>query len=209
MAILFFDLDGTLTDPAEGIIGCLRHTFEMMGIKDVPDDLNWCIGPPLHESLATLLGPNRAGEAIAIYRAQFAKTGLYQNEVYQGMPALLADLNARGHSLYVATSKVKIFADRILEHFDLAQHFNHAFGSELDGTRSKKGDLLAFALKETGCRADDAFMIGDRKFDIIGAQANSIASIGVTWGYGSLNELQEAGAGKIVGSVAELGAFFG
>lgn len=209
MTTLFFDLDGTLIDPAEGIINCLHHAFDTLGIKDVPEDLHWCIGPPLHESLATLVGPDRVDEALAAYRKRYGELGLYEHVVYDGIPDLLADLNRQGYQLCLATSKVKVFADRILTHFDLAQHFQHAFGSELDGSLSNKAELLAHGLAVTGVAAADAVMIGDRKFDMIGASANDIATIGVTWGYGSVEELEQAGAGRLVASVADLAGLFG
>lgn len=204
MKSLFFDLDGTLTDPKPGIEACIRHTLVQMNVEVLDDDLDWCIGPPLQESFGQMVGAARTEEAIAIYRERFARTGLYENAVYSGIEACLSGLKDEGFELYVATSKVRLFACRILEHFGLASYFTDVFGAELNGLRSNKAELLSYALDLTGRSAAESVMIGDRKHDAIGAKANGLRSIGVEWGYGSVAELEEVGVDYRVATRPEL-----
>jgi phosphoglycolate phosphatase len=193
---LFFDLDGTLTDPKPGITGSIQYALEKLD-RAVPsqDELTWCIGPPLRASFVALLGgEEHADRAVALYRERFGDVGLFENSLYPDIPAVLATLAQSPRRLFVATSKPHVFASRIIEHFGLAGHFERVFGSELDGTRVHKADLLAYALAETGVDPSQALMIGDRSHDVVGAIANGIDAVGVTYGYGSGEELIEAGA---------------
>ena len=206
MVSLFFDLDGTLTDPKAGIISSTYYALDKLGISQKPEDLDWVIGPPLPESFAILVGADRAEEGVLAYREHYSVTGLFENEVYPGICELLADLKAAGHPLYVATSKPHVFANPILERFGLASYFDAVFGAELDGTHGHKGDLLAYALAQTGADPKDSIMLGDRKHDIIGGKANGMKTISVLWGYGSVAEFEAAGTDRIVASIDELRA---
>jgi len=192
---LLFDLDGTLTDPQEGIVGSIQYALKKFSV-DYKDDLTWCIGPPLQESFASILNTKNKetlDTAIVYYRERFATTGLFENKVYEGIPELLDTLQASGHRLFIATSKPKVFADKILKHFDLAHFFESIYGSELDGTRSNKAELIKYILETERLDAKVTLMIGDRKHDILGARANDLVSIGVAWGYGKNAELKDAG----------------
>jgi phosphoglycolate phosphatase len=204
---LFFDLDGTLTDPYEGISASLRHGMAAVGKPLAQDaDLRWCIGPPLQGSIAKLLGPDAdalEGAVLEHYRERFKAQGMFENKVYPGIPETLAGLGSR-YRLLVATSKPRVFAERILEHFQLRAHFAAVYGSELDGTRSKKAELLAWALQQESLRASDTLMIGDRAEDMLGANANGISAVGVLWGYGDEGELRSAGAAKVLGKPRDL-----
>ena len=203
---IFFDLDGTLTDPARGIVACIWHAMDRLGLERPPaEKLTQYIGPPLAESLATLVGDARAEDALHHYRARYGETGWRENAVYAGIDDMLARLRGSGFELYVATSKVQVFATRILSHFELDGYFSGVFGAELDGRRADKSDLLQFALASTGTSAG-AVMIGDRRYDVAGAQSNGMRSIGVTWGFGSRDELIEAGADVLVDTPQEIAA---
>ena len=195
---LLFDLDGTLTDPFVGITESIRFAMTRLGRPAPPPEaLAWCIGPPLKQSFVQLLATADealADDALALYRERFGATGLYENRVYAGIPRVLEALGARGHDLFVATAKPGVFADRILDHFGLARYFRAIYGSELDGTRSEKADLIAHILERESIAAAEAVMIGDRKHDILGARQNGMAGYGVLWGYGSKPELEMAGA---------------
>ncbi len=195
MSAVCFDLDGTLTDPKEGIIGCIRYALEKLGAPqpDSDDDLTWCIGPPLLGSFEHLVG-DKAPEALALYRERFGDVGLFENAVYPGIREVLEELAGQGRRLFVATSKPTVYAVRILEHFELHDFFEHIYGSELDGTRADKTELLAWVLAQSELQASSAVMIGDRRHDVIGARNNGIDAIGVLYGYGSSDELSEAGA---------------
>jgi len=203
-----FDLDGTLTDPKLGITNCIRHALERLDREAPPaDDLTWCIGPPLLESFATLLGDrDEAEQALALYRERFSTVGLYENAVYPGIPDVLAACRQAGYRLVVATSKPTVYARRILDHFGLSRCFEAVCGSELDGTRSDKTELLRWVLAEHDIDAASATMIGDRRHDIIGARNNGMHAIGVTYGYGSRDELTAAEADLIVDCPGELAA---
>ena len=196
---IYFDLDGTLTDPKPGITGSIQYALQKLDLP-VPsqDALTWCIGPPLRASFATLLGGEKLADlAVSFYRERFADVGLYENSLYPGITDVLTTLGHAGRRMFVATSKPRIFADRIVEHFGLTGHFERVYGSELDGTRVHKTDLLAYALETTGVSASQALMIGDRSHDMIGARNNGIGAIGVLYGYGSREELIGAGASHV------------
>ncbi len=203
--VAFFDLDGTLTDPKPGICGSVQHALRELGLAaPAQDDLEWVIGPPMIESLRKLVGPDRADEALKLYRARYGDVGLFENRVYDGILDLLARLTAEGWRLYVATSKAEPYAVRIVEHFGLAPYFARVYGSGLDGSLMHKDALLAHALSETGVAPRAATMVGDRKFDVLGARANGLRTIGVAWGYGAREELEAAGAAAIVATPAEV-----
>ena len=199
MDAIFFDLDGTLTDPKPGITRSIQYALDKLGQPTIPteDELTWCIGPPLRASFVKLLGEASADLAVSLYRERFSEIGLYENSVYAGIPDVLGALRSSGHRLFVATSKAHVFADRIIDHFDLREHFERVFGAELDGTRADKSDLLAYALKTAAVESSHAIMIGDRSHDMIGARNNGIKGIGVLYGYGSEQELMAAGASQL------------
>lgn len=205
---LFFDLDGTLTDPREGIVGCLRHALQGLGVAPPADeDLARLNGPPLHRSFSELLGAQRqhlVPNALELYRARFTTVGMFENRVYAGIPEGLSTLQDAGWRLSVVTSKPHRFAVPILEHFSLNQHFASVYGSELTGERSDKAELIAHALHTEGASVSQVIMIGDRSHDILGARANDVASRGVLWGYGSRTALTAAGAHALYETVAEL-----
>lgn len=202
---VFFDLDGTLTDPKIGITRSIQYALEKLGAESpTTDELTWCIGPPLLENFEKLLDADRAPEAVTLYRERFATVGLYENSPYPGIHDLLTRLRDRRTRLVVASSKPEVFVRRILEHFGLIEFFGDVFGSELDGTRTDKTELLRHALDRTGIDPKQAVMVGDRRHDIIGAHNNQISSIGALYGYGSREELENAGAKRLATSPDQL-----
>ncbi|WP_346909653.1 HAD hydrolase-like protein [uncultured Roseibium sp.] len=209
---LLFDLDGTLTDPFVGITRSIQHALERMGAAHIPEaeDLRWCIGPPLWESFGVLLdSDDRAVQdrAVAFYRERYTTEGLFENTIIEGVERLVADLEASGRRMFVATSKPHTYAARIIEHFGLLPHFGKVYGSELDGTRSAKADLIAFILEQESIASTDCIMVGDRKHDLIGAKANKVAALGVTWGYGSREELEAEHPAAIFDRPQDLGSW--
>ena len=204
-----FDLDGTLTDSRPGILACIRYALERAGIEPPHDkDLQRYIGPPLTHSFAQLLSVEVSApgvaEAIVRYRERFTATGMFENAVYDRIPAVLDDVASRGARLYVATSKPRVFAERILEHFGLADRFVAIFGSELDGRLAEKPELIAHVLANAGLDPLDSVMIGDREHDMLGAVHNGVYPAGVLWGYGSDEELRNAGAKHLLAAPAEI-----
>lgn len=206
---VYFDLDGTLTDPKPGITRSIQYALTRLD-RPAPseDELTWCIGPPLQASFRTLLGRDDLAErAVVLYRERFVDIGMFENSVYPGVVEVLAALT--GRRLFVATSKPLVYAARIIAHFGLDVHFEQVFGAELDGTRADKTDLLDFALKAAGVDPTRAIMVGDRRHDMVGARNNAMAAIGVLYGYGSEAELVAAGAQHLCGSPAEIIAALG
>jgi phosphoglycolate phosphatase len=209
IAHVLFDLDGTLTDPAEGITQSIRHALRILGLLTPPNsDLVRYIGPPLRNTFAQLLGRNpgdaQVERAIGLYRERFSSVGLFENRLYPGVPEMLESLLEAGFGLYVATSKPQAFAVSICEHFGLHRYLSGIYGPELKGWFDDKGDLLAHLLSEEGIPAKDALMVGDREHDIMAAQKNGILSAGVTYGYGTREELKQAGATHICTSVVDI-----
>ena len=205
---ILFDLDGTLTDPFDGITTCLSHALSELGRTPPPQSrLKWCIGPPLADSFRKLLGTreqNIISEAVELYRQRFARVGLYENRVYPGITESLEKLFSMNHRLYVATSKPALFAQRIIDHFNLQHYFTAIYGSELDGTNNNKGELIKLILDREHIDPGQALMIGDRKHDIIGAQHNAVRCLAVLWGYGTKKELELAGADGLIPVTEEL-----
>ena len=197
MDTIYFDLDGTLTDPKPGITRSIQYALQKLDHPTIPteDELTWCIGPPLRASFVRLLGAETSADlAVSYYRERFSDIGLYENGVYDGIGEVLTSLCASGHRLFVATSKPHVFAERIIDHFGLRDHFERVFGSELDGTRVDKSHLLEYALKQASVDPSKTLMIGDRSHDMVGAVNNGMKGIGVLYGYGSQDELLAAGA---------------
>jgi phosphoglycolate phosphatase len=207
-SIVFFDLDGTLTDPTEGITRSVQYALARLGV-DEPDRtrLRPFIGPPLHQSFIRFYGfdEGQSWRAVEAYREYFARQGMYENLLFSGVPELLAELRAAGRTLYVVTSKPTHFAVPIVAHFGLTDFFARVIGSELDLTNTDKPTLVRLARALHPDEPDDAFvMIGDREHDIIGAQANGLDSVGVTYGAGDEAEIAAVGPTHIAHSVAEL-----
>ncbi|MGE6346111.1 HAD family hydrolase [Bacillus mycoides] len=206
-----FDLDGTLTDPKEGIINAVLYVLEKMGIEEVNiSELDSFIGPPIQQSFADRYNMNEieVERAVFYFREYLKQSGLLENKVYDGIGALLQELKDAGNRLFVATSKPTVFAKQVIEHFQLTSFFEETVGSNLDGTRIKKEEIIAHILQiNEELQKEEMVMIGDRKHDVIGANSNGIASIGVLYGYGNENELSDAGASHIVKDVEELQSF--
>jgi phosphoglycolate phosphatase len=210
-AWIFFDLDGTLTDPGEGITNSVAYALKKEGIEPPPkEELYTFIGPPLVDSFMKLYGfsRERALRAVEEYREYFRDRGIFENRVYDGIPRLLEELCAKGKRLVLATSKPELFAKRILAHFDLERYFTFAAGALMDETRTKKADVIAYAL--TSCGITDpssVLMVGDRLHDVEGAKACGMDSLGVLYGYGSREELTEAGATYLAERVEDVKRF--
>lgn len=204
---LLFDLDGTLTDPMVGITSSVQYALEKFGIHvRYLKELIPFIGPPLAESFQKFYGFSKedAEKAIQYYREYYAPKGIFENEVYEGIPEMLAHLTEAGFTLLVATSKPTVFARKVLKHFGMEDYFSFVGGSELDGSRTKKAEVISYILKTCGIEAKEAIMIGDRRHDIEGGKACGLESVGVLYGYGTEQELTEAGADHIIRTVAEL-----
>ena len=196
---LLFDLDGTLTDSTEGILNCLIYAIERMGFE-VPEDTNIFLGPPIRQSFAEFLGMNgeQVDEAVRIFRERYSDTGLFENRVYDGIPGMLERLKSGGKRLMVATSKPQVYAVRIFERFGLAQYFEIVGGAELDGSRDYKDEVIEYVLAKAGITdRSTVLMIGDRRQDVLGAHKTDIECMGILWGYGSGEELTQAGADYI------------
>ncbi|QWH00707.1 HAD family hydrolase [Bacillus mycoides] len=203
-----FDLDGTLTDPKEGIINSVLYALEKIGIEEVNiSELDSFIGPPIQQSFVDRYNMNEieVERAVFYFREYLKQSGLLENKVYDGITTLLQELKDAGNRLFVATSKPTVFAKQVIEHFQLTTFFEEIVGSNLDGTRIQKEEIIAHILQTNEeLKKEEMVMIGDRKHDVIGANSNGIASIGVLYGYGSEIELSDAGAIHIVKDVEEL-----
>jgi phosphoglycolate phosphatase len=203
----FMDLDGTVTDPKEGITKSVAYALKHYGIQiDNLDSLCKFIGPPLTKSFQQYYGftEEESKEAVQKYREYYVPYGIYENYLYDGMESLLKNVVKNGGRIVLATSKPQIFAEQILQHFHIDEYFTFIAGSNMDLSRSKKGEVIEYALTALGIPAENVIMIGDREHDIIGARENNLPSIGVTYGYGSREELSDAKADYIVQSVSEL-----
>ncbi|MBC8144322.1 MAG: HAD-IA family hydrolase, partial [bacterium] len=195
---VLFDLDGTLTDPYEGITRCLQHALSELG-HDIRTqiELRSCIGPPLRQTFASLLATDDSElieRAVAHYRERFFSVGLFENELYAGTIEMLEALQRNGHRMFIVTSKVASAASRIIEYFGIAQFFERVYGSDLDGRFDDKGELIAHVLIENGLHPSHCVMVGDRLHDIQAARRNEMSSIGATWGFAVDDELSVAGA---------------
>ena len=211
---ILFDLDGTLTDPKLGITSSVQYALKAFGIDEPDlDKLEPFIGPPLRDSFMKFYGldADQAEEAVAKYRERFQDQGIFENQVYNGIPQMLRTLQGKGIHLAVASSKPQVYVERILKHFHIDKYFDVVVGSELDGRRENKNEVIEEALRRLfqgkNIRTDQVYMVGDRSFDVEGARALHVESVGVTYGYGSMEELKSAKADYIVRSVGELEKF--
>lgn len=201
------DLDGTITDPKEGITKSVAYALRYYGIQvENLDTLEKFIGPPLSDSFQEFYGfeEEKSLEAVEKYREYFKDRGIFENKLYPGMEKLLKTIVGQGGKIALATSKPEVFAKRILEHFQIAEYFTFTAGSTLDTTRNTKGAVIRYALEHLGISGEDAVMVGDRRHDVIGAKENGMECIGVLFGYGDRAELEEAGADEIVETVEQL-----
>ena len=205
---ILLDLDGTLIDSKPGIVASFHTMLRALGHEPDPAiDLSFVIGPPLDDVVGEVLGhygDTRIAEGMAAYRQSYGETGMFDCTAYDGIPQMLERLSSAGMQLYLATSKRSVFAKAILNRLDLAARFRGIYGSEPDGSIDHKPELVAHILSRERIAPADAVMIGDRRFDIAGAQANHVSTIGVLWGYGSREELAQAGADRLVSSPTEL-----
>lgn len=203
---VLLDLDGTLTDPHVGITRCIQYALKGMGrATPATEELLWCIGPPLRGSFARLMETQDAAlldRALALYRERFSATGMYENAVYAGVPEALRRIGEAGVRMILATSKPRVYAEEIARHFGLRGFFAAVHGSELDGTRTVKSELIAHILKCEGLTAGETLMVGDREHDILGARACGVRAAAVTYGYGSAEEIAQARPEHVVGSPA-------
>ena len=202
---ILFDLDGTLTDSGEGIINCAALALERLGLP-VPtrEKMRVFVGPPLRDTFVRFGVPeDRTDEAIRIYRSRYIPTGMFENTPYPGVEALLETLKNEGYTLYVATSKPEEMSVTILERFGLAPYFDRICGASTDTSRSTKDAVIAYLLEHSGAK-EDMIMVGDTKYDVLGAKVHGIPAIGVSWGYGDREEMAQAGAVGIADTMDEL-----
>ncbi|CUX41822.1 HAD family hydrolase [Clostridium sp. C105KSO13] len=205
--IVLFDLDGTLTDSGPGIINSVKYALKKCGVEaDDPAGLRSFIGPPLKEQFGRYCGfsPEESSRAVKFYREYYAEKGIFENEVYEGIPELLQTLKNAGKTIIMATSKPEYFARIIADYYHLSEYFDFIGGSLMDETRARKSEVIEYVLRE--CRIQDrdsALMIGDRDYDIKGAKESKVGSMGVLYGYGSREELENAGADIIIKEPAE------
>ena len=205
---IFFDLDGTLTDSGEGIINCATLALEHFGLP-VPsrEEMGVFVGPPLDQTFVKFGVPaDKTQEAIDVFRSRYLVVGKFENTPYPGIHELLEKLKGQGHRLFVATSKPEVTAVEILHKFELAQYFQEICGATMDGTRVHKADVIAYLLGKIGT-PENILMVGDTDFDVIGAAAHGIKTIGVSWGYGTVAKMEQAGAIGIAHTMEQLEEF--
>ena len=204
---ILFDLDGTLTDSEQGVIRSVQFALKKYGIEASPEELKPFIGPPLFWSFENYYGFSRAKamQAVDYYREYYREKGIFENKLFPSVPEMLEALDKSGSKLYLATSKPTVFAEKILQHFNIDRYFITIAGSNLDGTRIEKGEIIDFVLNHNdGVNKKETVMVGDRKHDIQGANRCGLDSIAVTYGYGSVNELTAAKPTYLVSSITEL-----
>lgn len=202
---IIFDLDGTLTDSGEGIINCAELALRHFGLP-VPDRqaMGVFVGPPLHDTFLKFGVPeDKVEEAVKVFRSRYTTVGKFENTPYPGVHSMLQSLKEHGHTLLIATSKPENMAIEILEKFELAQYFDRICGATLDRSRINKEDVIAYLLKCSNAN-QSRIMVGDTAFDVIGAAAHGIATVGVSWGYGSTVEMKNAGAVAIADTIEQL-----
>ena len=208
MHAVFFDLDGTLTDSSPGIVRSMQYALTSLGrTRHSKHELERFIGAPLVDVFATLLETEDEKmplKALQLYRDRYSRKGLFENKVYAGVPNMLTKINNGGVTLFVVTAKPKVFAERVISHLGLGSHFDRIYGSELDGTRANKSELIRYVLEQERLAPEEAVMVGDRRHDIIGAKANGLGSAGVLWGYGSREELSACMPDMVVDTPAAL-----
>ncbi len=207
MKNILFDLDGTLTDPGEGITNSVQYALKKMGIEVTDkNELYKFIGPPLIGAFCEFynMSEEDARLALTYYREYFSVTGIFENEKYEGIEDLLSYLIRKEKNLYVATSKPELFAEKIIEHFGFSKYFIKVEGSTFDEKRVAKEEVIEHLIKTYGINPEETVMVGDRKHDIIGAHKNKIKAVGVLYGYGDLEELKSSGADYIAKDVSEL-----
>lgn len=202
---ILFDLDGTLTDSGEGIINCAQYAFQQMGYPVPPrEEMGVFVGPPLWDTFEKFGIPReRTDEAVKVFRSRYVPIGKFENTPYPGIRELLENLKKKGNLLYVATSKPETTAAEILEHFDLAGYFDRICGADLEKKRNSKDAVIAYLLEHTGGDAE-MIMVGDTEYDVLGAAAHGIPTIGVSWGYGDVSAMEKAGAKAIANTTMEL-----
>ena len=202
---ILFDLDGTLTDSSEGITRCVNLALNHFGIRvNSLDELRVFIGPPLRDTFVDFgIAPSDVEEAISIFRSRYNTVGKYENTPYPGIPNLLKQLQQEGFRLFVATSKPEMTAIEILDKFELSQYFEEICGATMDFSRETKDAVIAYLLNKIGT-VDNAVMVGDTAFDVHGAAAHGIPTIGVSWGFDSIESIQNAGAVSIAHTPDEL-----
>ncbi len=205
---ILFDLDGTLTDSAEGIVNSVIYALKKKGIEEHDRaKLNAFVGPPLVDSFMKYyeMTEEEARGMVPLYREYFEPKGWAENRVYEGIPEVLEKLCAQGKHLIVATSKPEKFAKRILEHFNLAQYFELIRGASMDEKINRKEQVIACVIEDVGAEhVKEMVMVGDREHDVVGARLNGLPCVGVLYGYGSREELETAGAAAICPAVREL-----
>ena len=202
---IFFDLDGTLTDSGEGIMNCAELGLRHFGLP-VPsrEKMRVFVGPPLDKTFIRFGVPaDKTQEAIDVFRSRYRTVGKFENFPYPGIREALQTLQEQGHRLFVATSKPEVLAKEVLEHFDLARYFEQIAGATLDGSRSHKADVITYLLGLTG-DVGQTVMVGDTAFDVLGAAEHGIPTLGVSWGYGEVADMQKAGAIAIAHTVEEM-----
>ena len=205
MKTVFLDLDGTLTDAGPGILNSVAYTLEKMGLPSFAGDGTWMVGPPLWDSFLQLGVPEDAlGDAVQHYRDRYGHTGWSENSLYDGILSELKTLKSREYKLCIATSKHNTYARKITQYFGIAEYMDHEFGSNSDGTNADKTSLIRYGMAQSDARSDQCVMVGDRHYDIIGAQNNGLRSLGVAYGYGGRQELEKAGATEIISKPSDL-----
>ena len=206
--VIFFDLDGTLTDPSIGITNSVMYSLKTYGIEETDrEKLYPFIGPPLVDSFGKYYGfsEEKGREATFRFQEYFSKKGLFENEVYEGIPSLLRRLKEKGETVALATSKPEVFALRILEHFDLKRYFDFVCGATMDEkTRCRKDEVLLYALETADADPTSSVMVGDREYDILAGRKFGLSTVGVLYGFGDREELEKAGSDRIAETVSEL-----
>ena len=203
---ILFDLDGTLTDPKEGITKCVQHALKYFGIERDCDELISFIGPPLKEQFMEYasLTEEEGVKAVEVYRERFAPTGIFENRIYDGIIPMLDELKKQGKVMVLATSKPTVFAEKIVEKYGIKPFLSHLEGSELNGRNTDKALVIKNAMERVGASAENTVMVGDRIHDCEGAMKNSIPCVGVSYGYGGAEELKKGNACAIAHSPGEL-----
>lgn len=202
---ILFDLDGTITDSGEGILNCAEYALAHFGLP-IPDrqTMRVFVGPPLRDTFYKFGVPeDRLDEAVKVYRSRYIPVGIYENKPYEGIGDVLAKLKENGHKLYIATSKPEWMAHEVLGRFELKKYFDLIAGATMDGVRDKKEDVIAYLLAQIGDQTD-AVMVGDTAFDVEGAAAHRIDTVGVSWGYGKVEDMIDSGAVAIAHNMQEL-----